>query len=81
IFLQNSYASENQTDYEQKIKDKEIFLNRSSIAESNTTTQNEESNINFVAVGDWDCTQYTKDTVKYSNARSRNSFSTGRFIL
>ena len=71
-FLQDSYAMENKTDtdseqQQQKITDKKIFLNHSSIAENktttNTTTQNEEPTINFVAVGDWDCTQYTKDTV------------------
>ena len=66
-FLQNSYASENKTDSEQKIKDKKTVLNRNSISQNHnntiTTPQKKESNINFVAVGDWDCNQYTKDTV------------------
>ena len=65
-FLQNSYASENKTDFEQKIKDKKTVLDHSSISENNTniiTPQNKESTFNFVAVGDWDCTEYTKDTV------------------
>ena len=48
------------------IKDKKTIIDyNSSVSENNTdtTNQNKESNINFVAVGDWDCTQYTKDTV------------------
>jgi len=64
-FLQNSYANGNKTDSEQQIKDKKMILDHSFIAENNTNTtpQTKVSNINFVAVGDWDCNQYTKDTV------------------
>ena len=62
-FLQNSYASKNNTESEQKIKDKTNILDHSSISENNITLQKKESNINFIAVGDWDCNQYTKDTV------------------
>jgi Calcineurin-like phosphoesterase len=66
-FLQNSYALENKTDSEQIIKDKRNPVGHNSISENTTniTTnpQNKESNFNFIAVGDWDCNEYTKDTV------------------
>ena len=62
--LQNSYAIENKTNSELKIKDKKSDIDYSSISGNNTDIEkNKESNINFVAVGDWDCTEYTKDTV------------------
>ena len=65
-FLQNSYAIEI-TDDKDKVKIQDQTKNKDSKEtgdeESDNNNKNGKSIFNFVAVGDWDCTGETEDTV------------------
>src|SRR5688500_2414182 len=56
IFVQNSYAIE--------VDDNEDSNNDSENEDSESTNKKDKSIFNFVAVGDWDCTGETEDTVE-----------------
>jgi hypothetical protein len=66
-FLQNSYAIETTPEEKDKIKIQDQTKNKDSKEtddeESDNNNKNEKSIFNFVAVGDWDCTSETEDTV------------------
>ena len=65
-FLQNSFAIES-TDNKDKVKIQDQTKNKDSKEtgdeESANNNKNKKSIFNFVAVGDWDCTSETEDTV------------------
>ena len=65
--LQNSYAIETTTDDKDKVKTQDQTKDKDSKEtddeESYNNNKNEKSIFNFVAVGDWDCTGETEDTV------------------
>ena len=67
-FLQNSYAIETDDDKDKlKSQDQKEDDNQDSKATDDDESDNnnkEKSIFNFVAVGDWDCTGETEDTVK-----------------
>ncbi len=65
-FLQNSFAIESTDDKDKiKIQDqtKDKDSKKTDDEESANNNKNEKSIFNFVAVGDWDCTGETEDTV------------------
>ena len=62
-FLQNSYSIETTDD---KVKEQDQTKNKDSQEtddEESDNNKNKKSIFNFVAVGDWDCTSETEDTV------------------
>ena len=65
-FLQNSFAIES-TDNKDKVKIQDQTKNKDSKEtgdEESANNKNKKSIFNFVAVGDWDCTGETEDTVE-----------------
>ena len=81
-FLQNSFAIES-TDDKDKVKIQDQTKNKVSKEtgdEESANNKNKKSIFNFVAVGDWDCTGETEDTVE-NIALLHNSFKQTIFIL